>query len=43
LSAAPPLEETIRARYEPGDSQRAIARELNIARPKVKRILDRTA
>jgi DNA invertase Pin-like site-specific DNA recombinase len=43
LPAAPTLEQTIRARYEAGDSQPAIARELNIDRRKVKRILDRMA
>jgi hypothetical protein len=40
LSAAPTLEQTIRARHEAGHSQRAIARELDIDRRKVKRILD---
>jgi hypothetical protein len=43
LSAAPSLEQTVRARYEAGHSQRAIARELDIDRRKVKRILDPTA
>jgi hypothetical protein len=43
LSAAPTLEQTIRARYEAGHSQRAIARELDIDRRKVKRILDQAA
>jgi DNA invertase Pin-like site-specific DNA recombinase len=43
LSAAPTLEHTIRKRYEAGASQRAIARELNIDRRKVKRILDQAA
>jgi Protein of unknown function (DUF2637) len=40
LSAAPTLEHTVRARYRAGHSQRAIARELNLDRRKVKRILD---
>ncbi len=40
LSAAPGLEQTVRARYEAGKSQRAIARDLDIDRRKVKRILD---
>jgi hypothetical protein len=35
--------QTIRARYEAGHSQRAIARELDIDRRKVKRILDQAA
>jgi hypothetical protein len=39
--AAPTLEQIIHLRYEAGHSQRAIARELNIDRRKVKRILDR--
>ena len=43
LTAAPILEQTVRARYEAGHSQRAIARELNIDRRKVKRILDQAA
>jgi hypothetical protein len=43
LSVAPTLEQTVRARYEAGHSQRAIARELNIDRRKVKRILDQAA
>ena len=38
-----PLEQIVRARYEAGHSQRAIARELNIDRRKVKRILDQAA
>ena len=42
LSAAPTLEQTIRTRYEAGHSQRAIARELNLDRRRVKRILDQT-
>ena len=43
LSAAPTLEQTVRARHEAGLSQRAIARELDIDRRKVKRILDQAA
>ena len=43
LTAAPTLEQTVRTRYEAGHSQRAIARELNIDRRKVKHILDRAA
>ena len=43
LAAAPTLEQAIRARQEAGHSQRAIARELNIDRRKVKRILDQAA
>jgi hypothetical protein len=41
LTAAPTLEQTVRTRHEAGRTQRAIARELNIDRRKVKRILDR--
>ena len=41
--SAAPLEETVRARHDAGHSQRAIARELNIDRRKVKRILDQAA
>ena len=37
------LEQTIRARHDAGHSQRAIARELNIDRRKIKRILDQAA
>jgi hypothetical protein len=40
LAAAPTLERTVRARHEARHSQRAIARELNIDRRKIKRILD---
>ena len=40
---AAPLEETVRARHDAGHSQRAIARELNIDRRKIKRILDQAA
>jgi hypothetical protein len=43
LAAAPTLDRTVRARHEAGHSQRAIARELNIDRRKVKRILDQSA
>jgi DNA-binding transcriptional regulator LsrR (DeoR family) len=43
LPAAPTLERTVRARYEAGHSQRAIARELDLDRRKVKRILDQAA
>ncbi len=43
LTVAPTLERAVRARYEAGQSQRAIARELNIDRRKVKRILDQAA
>jgi len=43
LTVAPTLERTVRARYEAGQSQRAIARELSIDRRKVKRIIDQTA
>ncbi|MEV5751700.1 DUF2637 domain-containing protein [Actinoallomurus sp. NPDC052308] len=42
-SGAPTLEQVVRTRYEAGDSQRAIARELKIDRRKVKRIVDQTA
>ena len=37
------LEQIVRARHEAGQSQRAIARELNIDRRKVKRIIDQAA
>ncbi len=43
LAAAPTLEQTVRARHEAGQGQRAIAREFNIDRRKVKRILDQAA
>jgi Protein of unknown function (DUF2637) len=43
LTVAPTLEQTVRARHEAGHSQRAIARQLNIDRRKVKRILDQAA
>ena len=37
------LEQTVQARHGEGRSQRAIARELNIDRRKVKQIIDRIA
>jgi len=40
LQGAPDVAQTVRAWHEAGHSQRAIARELNIDRRKVKRILD---
>jgi ribosome-binding protein aMBF1 (putative translation factor) len=40
---APTLEQVVRARHDAGDSQRAIARELNIDRRKVKRIIEQPA
>ncbi len=40
VSAGPNLEEAIRTLYLSGTNQRAIARELNIDRRKVKRVLD---
>ena len=43
LTEAPSLEQTVRAWHNAGHSQRAIARELNIDRRKVKRILDQAA
>ncbi len=43
LSVAPAVEQTVRARHKADRSQRAIARELNIDRGKVKRILDQAA
>jgi hypothetical protein len=43
LSVAPTLEQIVRARYEAGYSQRAIARELNIDRRKVKRMIGQAA
>ena len=43
LLVAPTLEQTVHARHEVGHSQRAIAREFNIDRRKVKRILNQTA
>ena len=43
LPVAPTLEQTIRAWHDAGRSQRAIARELNLDRRKVKRILNQVA
>ena len=43
LSAAPTLEQTVLARCEAGQSQRAIARAPDIDRRKVKRIIDQAA
>ena len=43
LLIAPTLEQTVRARYEAGHSQRAIAREFDLDRRKVKRIIDQAA
>jgi Protein of unknown function (DUF2637) len=40
LTPAPSLEQTVRAWHSAGHSQRAIARELNIDRRKIKRIID---
>jgi len=40
LPAAPSVEQTVQAWYNAGHSQRAIARELNVDRRKVKRIID---
>jgi Protein of unknown function (DUF2637) len=42
-SPVPSLEQTIRAWHKAGHSQRAIARELNIDRRKVKQIIERVA
>lgn len=41
LTEAPSIEETVRAWHNVGHSQRAIARELNLDRRKIKRILDK--
>jgi DNA-binding NarL/FixJ family response regulator len=41
LTEAPSVEQAVRAWHSVGHSQRAIARELNIDRRKVKRIIDR--
>lgn len=41
--AAPPLEQTVQEWHSAGHSQRAIARELNIDRRKVKQIIERAA
>jgi hypothetical protein len=43
LTEAPSVEQTVRAWHNAGHSQRAIARELNIDRRKVKRIIDQAA
>jgi hypothetical protein len=43
LPVAPTLEQTVRARYAAGHSQRAIARELNIDRRKVRRMIEQVA
>lgn len=40
LPVAPTLEQTVRARHEAGHSQRAIARDLNLDRRKVKQMVD---
>jgi hypothetical protein len=39
----PSLEQMVRTRYEAGDSQRAISRDLKIDRRKVKRIIEQAA
>jgi DNA-binding transcriptional regulator LsrR (DeoR family) len=43
LTEAPSLEQTVQAWHNAGHSQRAIARELNLDRRKVKRIIDQAA
>jgi DNA invertase Pin-like site-specific DNA recombinase len=43
LPVAPTLEQIVRARHEAGHSQRAIARELNVDRRKVKRMIEEAA
>jgi hypothetical protein len=43
VSPMPTVEQTVRAWHGEGRSQRAIARELNIDRRKVKQIIDRIA
>jgi hypothetical protein len=43
LTEAPSVEQTVRAWHSAGQSQRAIARELNIDRRKVRRIIDQAA
>jgi hypothetical protein len=43
LPVAPSIEQTVRAWHNAGHSQRAIARELNLDRRKVKRIIDQAA
>jgi hypothetical protein len=42
-ASAPTLEHVVRGRYDAGDSQRAIARDLGIDRRKVKRIIEHPA
>jgi DNA-binding transcriptional regulator LsrR (DeoR family) len=43
LTESPSVAQTVRAWHNVGHSQRAMARELNIDRRKVKRILDQAA
>ena len=43
LTEAPSLEQTVRAWYDAGHSQRAIARELSLDRRKIKRMIDHAA
>ena len=43
LPVAPTLEQAVRARYAAGHSQRGIARELNIHRRKVRRMIEQVA
>jgi hypothetical protein len=43
LTGAPSVEQTVRAWHNAGHSQRAIARELNLDRRKVKRIINQGA
>ena len=43
LPVAPTLEQTVRARYNAGHGQRAIARELNLDRRKIKQMIDQAA
>jgi hypothetical protein len=43
LAKAPTLEQTVRALHQVGQSQRAIARDLNLDRRKVKQIIDQAA
>ncbi|MDN3355834.1 DUF2637 domain-containing protein [Actinomadura sp. DC4] len=40
---APTLEQVVRRRHEAGDSQRAISRDLNMDRRKIKRIIEQAA
>ena len=42
-ATAPTLEQVVRRRHEAGDSQRAISRDLNMDRRKVKRIIEQAA